>query len=349
MKTLVASYQEGREKLKTQLQNVEKTEQVVQLIQNEINRLADFKSEYINGLTPQQARLATVMLKMLDRYTSILMLVEMQSYTQNTPETGNDKVRSQNQEGLTKFSFMTILPLHNITHIEKSLSDTASAVKLLAYRTQTILQQIQHNREVISSLLAGGLAGTVAGGSWWGLIGAITGGIIGKIVQEIKLPENSNNITQVESQKEVKISINIDKLLDNLYQAFQSIDLTVAAYGVREEKTSKIELENNLDLIEYLQDLMADALDKQIQLPTAVRRRIEQAATILRHYGIEARVYQPLQEENSGIEALSMFYFEPSLDPQVTDYITLKHALIKDNQVLLPGAVIEPSSVTSDQ
>jgi outer membrane lipoprotein SlyB len=337
MKTLLSSYQERREKLKTQLENVEKPEQVVQLIQHEINRFTEFQSEYISGLTPQQARLATVMLKMLEQYTSILMLVEILNHTQSTPESSNDEVRSQNKEGLTKFSLMTILPLHNIAYLEK----------IFSARTQTILQQIQHNREVISSLLAGGVAGTVAGGSWWGLIGAITGGIIGKIVQEIKLPENSNNTIQVESQKEGKVSINIDKLLDNLYQAFQSIDLTVAAYGTREEKASKLELENNLDLLEYLQDLMADTLDKQILLPTAVRRRIEQAATILRHYGIEARVYQPLQEEKSGIEALSMFYFEPSLDPQVTDYITLKHALVKDNQVLLPGSVIEP--VTSDQ
>ncbi|KAF3886880.1 MULTISPECIES: glycine zipper 2TM domain-containing protein [Nostocales] len=334
MKTLVSSYQEEKQKLKTQLENIETSEQAVQLVQNEINRLADFNSEYINGLTPQQARLATVMLKMLERYTSILILVEMQSPSQDTPVMSADNMRSQNQEGLTKFGLSTLLPLHNIAHLEKYLGD----------RKQAISQQIQHNREVISSLLAGGVAGTLAGGYWWGLIGAVTGGIIGKIVREIKLPENSDNISQVELQKEAKISINIDKLLDHLYQAFQSIDLTVAAYGVREEKASKLGLENNLDLLEYLQDLMADALDKQTQLPTAVRRRIEQAATILRHYGIEARVYQPLQEENLEMEPLSMFYFEPSLDPQVTDYITLKHAFIKDNQVLLPGSVIEPVS-----
>ncbi len=340
MKTLVSYYQEGKQKLKTQLENVEKPEQVVQIVQDEINKLADFSSDYINGLTPQQARLATVMLKMLNQYTSILILVETQSLTQNTPEISTADMRSQNQEGLTNFSLSTILPLHNISYLEKNLKDWTS----LDYYKQVLSQQIQHNREIASSLLAGGVAGTLAGGYLWGLIGAVTGGIIGKIVQEIKLPENSSIIPQVESQKEVKISLNIDKLLEHLYQAFHSIDLTVAAYGVREEKASKLGLENNLDLLEYLQDLMADALDKQTQLPTDVRRRIEQAATILRHYGIETRVYQPLQEENLGIEALSMFYFEPSLDPQVTDYITLKHAFVKDNQVILPGSVIEPAN-----
>jgi hypothetical protein len=115
--------------------------------------------------------------------------------------------------------------------------------------------------------------------------------------------------------------------------------MTVAAYGAREEKALKPGLENDLDLLEYLQDLMADALDQQTQLPIAVRRRIEQAATILRHYGIEARVYQSSEEQDLG-----MFYFEPSLDPEITDYITLKHAFVKDDQVLLPGYVIEPHS-----
>ncbi|KYC41584.1 hypothetical protein WA1_16175 [Scytonema hofmannii PCC 7110] len=343
MKTLISYYQEGKQKLKTQLEDVEKPEQIVQIVQDEINKLADFSSDYINGLTPQQARLATVMLKMLNQYTSILILVEMQSSTQNTLEISNPDMRSQNQEGLTNFSLSTILPLHNISYVEKNLKDWTS----LDYYKQVLSQQIQHNREVASSSLAGGVAGTLAGGYWWGLIGAVTGGIIGKIVQEIKLPENTTVIPQVESQQELQINLNIDKLLDHLHQAFHSIDLTVAAYGVREDKASKLGLENNLDLLEYLQDLMADALDKQTQLSTDVRRRIEQAATILRHYGIETRVYQPLQEENLDIEALSMFYFEPSLDPQVTDYITLKHAFVKDNQVILPGSVIEP--VTSDQ
>jgi hypothetical protein len=64
---------------------------------------------------------------------------------------------------------------------------------------------------------------------------------------------------------------------------------------------------------------------------------MQQATTILRNHGIEARVYQPTENESL------MFYFEPSIDPENTEYITLKHALIKDNKVLLPGYVIEPT------
>ena len=129
-------------------------------------------------------------------------------------------------------------------------------------------------------------------------------------------------------------------MLNYLYQNFQSIDQIILAYGTKEEKTNQPDLENNLDLLEYLQELMADALDEENKLPISVRRRIEQAITILRNYGIEAKVYQPSLEGN---KAWDMFYFEPSIDPNITDYVTLKHAFVKDERVLLPGSVIEPS------
>ncbi len=335
MKTLVSYYQEIKENLKSRLEAVETTEQVVKILQDEINKLADFNGDYIRGLTPPQARLATVMLRILNQYTSTLILVKLQDSTPNA------NAHFQSEVGLTELASNTLSPLTKIFQIEKNLQ----ALRSLNYYKQALLQQVRQSREVMSSLLAGGIAGTLAGGYVWGVIGAITGGVIGKVVQPQKSPENTDLASLPESRKnEVKIGIDIDRLLDHLYQAFQSIDITVSAYGAREEKAPLPGWENNLDLLEYLQELMADALDERTQLPTAVRRRIEQATTILRRYGIQARVYQPSEEPDLGMEAWSMFYFEPSLDPEITDYITIKHAFIKDNQVLLPGYVIEPAS-----
>jgi histidyl-tRNA synthetase len=343
MKTLISHYKEIKEKLKSQLERVETTDQAVKIVQDEINKLADLSGDYIRGLTPPQARLATVMLKALNQYTSILILVKLQDSTPNTSEKSHSNANSQseNQLGLTELTSNTLAPFNTITQIEKNLK----ALTSLDYYKQALSQQVQQNREVMSSLLAGGITGTLAGGYSWGLIGAITGGVIGKIVQQTQSSENTGVTSQPEPPKnKLKIGVDIDKLLDHLYQAFQSIDLTVAAYGGTQEKAPKPGLENHLDLLEYLQDLMAEGLDEQTQLPTAVRRRIEQAATILRRYGIETRVYQPTEEQELAMEAWSMFYFEPSLDPQTTDYITLKHAFVKDDQVLLPGSVVEPAS-----
>jgi hypothetical protein len=347
MKTLVFHYQEIKEGLKSQLETAQTTEQVVQLLQDRINQLADLNGDYIRGLTPQQARLATILLRVFNHYTNILSLVNLQNSSSNTLEqsSNNTNLQQENESGLTNFTADTLSPLTKFFQIDKHLSTLTSP----DYYKQALRQQVQQNHGVISGVITGALSGLCAGGYSWGFIGAIAGGVIGKIVQPKQSLENTNLTSLPEPHKnEFKIGVDIDRLLIHLYQAFQSIDITVAAYGEREEKAISPGLENNLDLLEYLQELMADALDEQTQLPITVRRRIEQAATILRHYGIQAQTYQPTAGQSQKAEALSIFYFEPSLDPEVTNYITLKPALVKDDQLLLPGYVIEPASSGDD-
>jgi hypothetical protein len=331
MTTLIDYYQELKEKLKSQLKNNQTSETIVKIIQTEINQLIDINSEYIQTLTPPQARLARVMLQSISQYTGVLLLVK--------PE-NNSNLSANNQQ--TIFNELTanlVKPISSTIQTQQKLQAFASP----SYCKQTIIQTFQKSREIFSSLLAGGLAGTIEGGWYWGLIGAIiggvTGGTISQIIKQKPYSETANIEVLQQPEQQPQITINTDKLLDYLYQSFQSIEITVAAQKQSVEKTPKSGLENNLDLLEYLQDLMADALDEKTELPITVRRRIEQAATILRHYGIETRVYQPSEEQDL------MFYFEPSLNPEITDYVTLKHALIKDNQILLPGSVIEPSSL----
>ncbi len=343
MKTLVSYYPQIKEKLKAQLEAVETTEEVVKILQEEISKLADLNSDYIRELTPPQARLATILLRVFNQYTSILILVKLQNSTSSSSVQSTQIANSQLETGmsLTDSAANALSPFTKILHIEKNLQ----ALKSPDYYRQVLLQQVQQNYHLISTVLAGGLSGLLAGGYLWGFVGAITGGVIGTIILPKKLPESTDIASLPEPDKnEIKIGIDIDRLLNYLYQAFQSIDITVAAYGERGEKAPLPSLENNLDLLEYLQELMADALDEKTQLPTAVRRRIEQAATILRHYGIQARIYQPSEEQAQERKTLPMFYFEPSLDPEITDYITLKHAFVKDDQILLPGYVIEPTS-----
>ncbi|MDF5730404.1 MAG: hypothetical protein PUP92_20875, partial [Rhizonema sp. PD38] len=78
MKTLISSYQEIKEKLKSQLEAKETTEQIVKILQDEISKLVDFNGDYILSMTPRQARLATVMLNDLNQYTSILGLARLE-------------------------------------------------------------------------------------------------------------------------------------------------------------------------------------------------------------------------------------------------------------------------------
>ncbi|MEM7715507.1 MAG: hypothetical protein AAF349_18370 [Cyanobacteria bacterium P01_A01_bin.68] len=328
MKTLVSYYQKVKDKLKSRLKAVNTVSEVIKIIQDEINQLIDLNGEYIKELTPPQARLARNMLQGMKENLTILSSVELQEGGANIPE--------------TSFDISEVLsPLTSAIQTQKNIQSWTSP----NYYKQIFLRPLQKSRVISSSLLAAGLAGTLEGGIKWGvagaIIGLITGGVFGKVVKQKELPDRDLLPQKEPIQNQTKISIDIDKLLDYLYHNFQLIDQTISAYGLKEEKSPQSDLENNLELLEYLQELMADALDEETQLPIAVRRRIEQAITILRSCGIEAHVYQP---SLSADKAWNMFYFEPSIDPNITDYVTLKHAFVKDERVLLPGSVIEPAS-----
>ena len=336
MKTLASHYQKIKEKLKSNLDATNTVEEVVKIVRDEINQLIDLNGEYIKELTPPQARLARNMLEGMKDNIQILASVELQDLNVDVPEKSFDISEVQ-----AEFNKNILSPLNNAIQTQKNIQNWTSP----NYYKQILLQPLQKSRVIVSSLLAAGIAGTLEGGITWGLVGAgiglISGGVFSQVVKQKQLPSVGSNLPEVVIPNQPKISIDTNKLLNYLYHNFQSIDQTVLNYGTKEEKSSQPDLENNLDLLEYLQELMADALDEETQLPISVRRRIEQAITILRNYGIEAKVYQPDLSTN---KAWDMFYFEPSIDPNITHYVTLKHAFVKDEKVLLPGSVIEPSS-----
>ncbi len=319
MPTLISYYQEIKDQLRTQLEASETTEQIVNILQDEVNKLADLNGDYIRGLTPPHARIAMFMLNQLNQYTSTLSLIQLQDSTPNSD----------------KGSTLAVQPLNIL--VQKIASTN--------YFQPMFSQLVQQNRNVIN-ISAGfiiGMAG-MAEGSLLGLIVAIiTAGVIGKTLQPKNLPENKDFPSLPEPPKnQVKIGIDIHRLLNYLYQALQSIDNIVDAYREREEKVPLSVpvpgLENHPDVLEFLQDLMADALNEQTQLAASVRRHIKQAETILKHYGIQALVYQP------AMEGKLMFDFERCLDTKISDYVTLKHAFVKGDQVLLSGRVIKPAS-----
>ncbi len=97
-------------------------------------------------------------------------------------------------------------------------------------------------------------------------------------------------------------------------------------------------------MLQFLQDLIGETLDEQAEISPLMRRQIERISTILKPYDIEVVVYQPNTEQSKN--AFPFFEFEPSLDLNLQEYVTLKPAFIKGDRVLLPGRVIEPVSST---
>ena len=145
--------------------------------------------------------------------------------------------------------------------------------------------------------------------------------------------------------KKTKLEFDVDVLLSYFNQVFESIDDAVVVDSNEQKKpTPKNTLEEHSDVLLFFQSLIGETLDKQAETSDLMRKQIERISTILKSYDIEVRVYQPNTEQSKN--AFPFFEFEPSLNPNLQEYVTLKPAFVKGGQVLLPGRVIKPVSST---
>jgi hypothetical protein len=306
-KTLVEYFnQNRRDAFKAKLQGVKSLqvvadEQVLKIIQDEIRIIAHHDSEYILSLTDSQRTLAWERLDYLSK----------------------------------SFNILTAIKSHQ-THVEEhsqSLSDKR-------YHKDNSNQDIIH---VGIGAISGGAAGTLAGpvGMFVGAgIGAAVG-VASNLIPNNEETENINSKGRVENEVP-QLLINHEPILSNLYQGFKEIDEAVArCLEDRKKQPDKPSLDKLTDVLEVLQDLMGEELDEQNQIPTLVSKQLKRIPSILRHYGMEARAYQPKGEPSS--QDWAMFEFEPSLEPDSPEYVTMKPAFVKGDEVILQGRVIEPT------
>ncbi|TRT84686.1 MAG: hypothetical protein EWV82_08095 [Microcystis aeruginosa Ma_AC_P_19900807_S299] len=207
----------------------------------------------------------------------------------------------------------------------------------------------QNMNNILVGAASGGIAGTFTGVPIFGtLVGAGIGagvGIASNLIPNNQETENVNS--KVRGENEVPLlRIDIDPILSNLHQGFKEIDEAVTRCLEDRKKTlDKPSLDKLTDVLEVLQDLMGEELDDQNQIPTLVSKQLKRIPSILRHYGMEARVYQPKGEPSS--QDWAMFEFEPSLEPDSPEYVTMKPAFVKGDEVILQGRVIEPTPTQS--
>ncbi|MGK7897231.1 MAG: hypothetical protein AB4372_27335 [Xenococcus sp. (in: cyanobacteria)] len=133
----------------------------------------------------------------------------------------------------------------------------------------------------------------------------------------------------------------VDAILDYLQERFEDIDKQVANVESKPKDTTPSEpkLEDHPNLLEFLQKLMGEAHQEEAQLPKLTGQRINDLEMFLQWHGIETEFYHPSEGDN----AWSKFDFEPSLDPNLKEAITIQPAFIKDDCVLLRGLVFQPS------
>lgn len=205
----------------------------------------------------------------------------------------------------------------------------------------------QDTNDIVPCAISGAVSATLTGG--FPVVSTVVGAGVGAIVgvaSNYMLKNKGIGDIESHSTRENQIPllrINPEPILSNLYQGFENIDKAVArCLEDRKKQPDKPNLDKLTDVLAVLQDLMGEELDEPNQIPTLMSKQLKRIPAVLRHYGMEARVYETKGEPSD--QDWKMFEFESSLEPDLQEYVTTKPAFVKGNEVILQGRVIEPAT-----
>ncbi len=124
-------------------------------------------------------------------------------------------------------------------------------------------------------------------------------------------------------------------LLDNIADALNTIDRAVAQAEAVKTLDSNSEIEEMPELLNFLQTLIGVSSLENPDMTLELTKLLPQ---ILMEQGIRVQSYRANDERSSR----KYFDFEPPID-DTKNYVTLAPALLKGEQVLRRGRVIEPA------
>jgi len=162
---------------------------------------------------------------------------------------------------------------------------------------------------------------------------------------EVVLQLDLNNQQNSMSEKLLELPqpiVRVDSkvFLDHLGDALNTIDLAVARVEESNKYEDDLAIEELPELLNFLQRLMgASKLDKP-QMAYELAKLLPQ---ILMSQGINAQIYRA----NDPHSDRGYFDFEPSIDPDTKDHVTLTPALLKGDRLIRRGRVIEPAYSSS--
>ncbi|QKQ76398.1 hypothetical protein [Nostoc sp. TCL240-02] len=170
-------------------------------------------------------------------------------------------------------------------------------------------------------------------GAWMAIL--LTSLLLGvEVVLQLDLKNQQNSISSelLELPKPL-LQVDSKVFLDHLGDALNTIDLAVARVEDGNKHEGDLAIEELPELLNFLQRLMgASKLDKP-QMAYELAKLLPQ---ILMSQGINAQVYRSNSDRN-------YFDFEPSIDPDTKDHVTLTPALLKGDRLIRRGRVIEPA------
>ncbi|GAA6617869.1 hypothetical protein [Scytonema sp. NUACC26] len=360
MNTLVEHFQKRENALLSQLREANSLNQVVEKIQDEIYTLKDNNGEYISNLTFSQARVARKGLAELNQFVSLLTAVRTQDSTpvSEFSEQSASKSSSQNviifaaisggAGGIAGSLFGCWLIKKEQQNLFQNLSTTIDTLSRKDSQLKRIIENtepdiLKNVRELYSYKqqlskydATGSLSPVIAGFLLGGVVAVILVVIFGYLLKRKQRQEQQT--TDLRRTKKTRLE-GVDNILPFLKQKFEAIDSEVASETNKTElKPPTPQLEDHIDLLEFLQSFLGVARREEAEIPVSTNKRIEELIEFLYFKGIEVEFYQP------GVSDRSKFEFVPSINSELKEHLTSKPALVKGNQVLLQGRVFTPTS-----
>ncbi|MEH2383650.1 MAG: hypothetical protein V7K27_32960 [Nostoc sp.] len=178
-------------------------------------------------------------------------------------------------------------------------------------------------------------------GVWMAIL--LTSILLGlEVVLQLDLNNQQNNYMSLEVLELPQPLLRVDSkvFLDHLGDALNTIDLAVARVEESNKHESDLAIEELPELLNFLQRLMgASKLDK----PQMAHELAKLLPQILMSQGINTQIYRPNDPDSDR----EYFDFEPSIDPDTKDHVTLTPALLKGDRLIRRGRVIEPAYSSS--
>ncbi|MEL7039767.1 MAG: hypothetical protein AAFO04_29820, partial [Cyanobacteria bacterium J06592_8] len=176
-------------------------------------------------------------------------------------------------------------------------------------------------------------------------LGLIIGIVNGQTLQF--LAQKREMSKSLQKPEPPRLKVDFESLNTYVEQQFEAIDKAVTSYTPPQPPPTP-KLEDHDVILRVLQNLLGDASFRREKLPDFVLKQIDNIANILySNYQIETKFYHPNEEASGSTENINLFDFEPSLVPEIKQPTTFRPALIKGEQVLVQGRVLQPQDFES--
>jgi len=314
-KTLVEYFnQNRRDAFQANLQQVKSLQEIADTIHDELASYADIEGNYIQSLTPSEAKTALALLSILRESNDAIGDASV-AFKQESPE---------------KESSPQLSPQSSVTQDTIVIMVSGGFGTLLGGGFGTLL---------------GGGFGTLLGGPMGAILGAGIGSGFGKIFTDFMIKEKSDRGKSQKEQDDIQLSLDVNKLISELVKLLGKLDNLIIDKHKSSEPLpleNKTELSDFPEIIEFIQKLSGQRYSKlSPDLDFAIQ---DELPSLLRMYGLQIDELPP--EQLSNLETISReLYHSYNIETsgKVKVPVVDTPAILKDDQIFLKGKIRIPA------